>query len=78
MEKKTRLDVVMDELLRVSGNKYTYDKILTGYRLTSANGRRDISPRLTLKPFITWVEAFLAGYEDGFEEGHEHVVKMGT
>ena len=65
MAKKTRVDIVMDELLKVSGNSYTYDKLLTGYRLTSADGRRDISPRLTLRPFVVWIEAFLAGYEDG-------------
>ena len=68
MAKKTRVDVVMDELLKVSGNSYTYDKLLTGYRLTTANGRRDISPRLTLRPFVAWVEAFLAGYADGCRE----------
>ncbi len=78
MSKKTRVDIVMDELLRVSGNKYAYDKILTGYRLTLVDGKRGVSPRLPRKQFIAWIEAFLAGYEDGHVSGYAQAQMNGT
>lgn len=52
-----RLGAMMQTSLRLDRNGF-------GYRVESANGSRDISPRLSLSRMIDWVEAGIAVMEN--------------
>lgn len=40
-----------------------------GYRIEDADSNRDISPRLTAREMVDWLDAFETGYDIGKEAG---------
>jgi len=65
--RKKDLDDALDALQRASNNgrDYAYDHANGGYRLVSANGAVEISPRLPKREMYNWVWAYVEGIHAG-------------
>ena len=64
----TRLDLMSraDRLTIYTGVQYRLDKMVTGYRLETVDGGRDISPRLSPSKMMDWIDAAIRGAEELF------------
>lgn len=68
MPRATRAQVKRRMLyLRGQGIDININTNANGYRAENVNGDRNISPRLSLREMIDWLEAFETGYEMGKE-----------